>query len=152
MRCGEAIAFAARHHAEQFDKAGVPYFFHPMRVADRARRNGASPEGIVAAVLHDVVEDCGVSLEEIRERFGDTVARIVDALTRRDMEKEYAEFIDRVAGDCTDAIIVKLADIADNLGRLHDGVEGSEKLRARYEPAQARLREELRRRGRSVED
>ncbi len=57
-----AIAFAAAKHVDQTDRAGQPYILHPLRVmmavdTDEARR---------VAVLHDVVEDCGVSLDDLR--------------------------------------------------------------------------------------
>jgi (p)ppGpp synthase/HD superfamily hydrolase len=67
----------------------------------------------IAAVLHDVVEDCDVSLEKIEQMFGPIIASAVDALTRREGE-HYMEFIERVRGNDI-ARVVKLADVRDNL-------------------------------------
>ncbi|MGZ7078608.1 MAG: GTP pyrophosphokinase, partial [Thermoanaerobaculia bacterium] len=57
-----AIAIAAEKHAGQTDKAGAPYILHPLRVMLRVSTNDER----ITAVLHDVVEDCGVTLEDLR--------------------------------------------------------------------------------------
>ena len=105
----DAIVFATYAHRDQLDKAGVPYIFHPLRVMmgqpDETRR--------IVAVLHDVVEDCPVSLPEIAMRFGPVIAEAVDALTRR-KDETYRAFTARAAQHPI-ARDVKRADIADNL-------------------------------------
>jgi (p)ppGpp synthase/HD superfamily hydrolase len=69
-----AIEIAARGHAGQLDKAGNPYVLHPLRVMLRLD----APEERMAGVLHDVVEDCGWSIDDLRaEGFSDA------AVTRR---------------------------------------------------------------------
>ncbi|OWK29807.1 HD domain-containing protein [Sphingomonas mucosissima] len=89
-----AIVLATDAHRGQVDKAGAPYILHPLRVmlaqADDARR--------IAAVLHDVVEDCAVAPDTIRARFGDAVADAVVALTRRH-DEDYDAFVTRCAAD-----------------------------------------------------
>ncbi len=104
-----AIALAAKAHAGQVDKAGAPYILHPLRMMLRV----STPEERMAAVLHDVVEDCGVSLADLREAgFSEAVVAAVDALTRRE-EESYEEFVARAAKDPVGRR-VKLADLEDN--------------------------------------
>lgn len=73
--------FAAEKHAGQARKAStVPYIAHLMGVASLVLESGGDEDMAIAALLHDVVEDCGGApmLKEVRRRFGDRVARIVD--------------------------------------------------------------------------
>jgi GTP diphosphokinase / guanosine-3',5'-bis(diphosphate) 3'-diphosphatase len=75
-----AIAIASGAHAGQVDKAGQPYILHPLRVMLRI----ASEAERIAEVLHDVMEDSGVTLELLRaEGFSSEIISAVDALTRR---------------------------------------------------------------------
>lgn len=113
----EAIALAAQAHAGQIDKGGQPYILHVLRVMLTCQ---ADEQRIVAA-LHDVVEDCGYTVGDIRAQFGETIAAGVDAMTRRNGE-DYDAFIDRCA-DHPIARIVKLADLADNMDARRLGRE-----------------------------
>jgi (p)ppGpp synthase/HD superfamily hydrolase len=102
------------------DKAGAPYILHPLRMMLSVR----SPEARMAAVLHDVVEDTSVTLEQLRaEGFPEAVLVAVAALTKREGE-DYEAFIRRVAADPI-AREVKLADLRDNadLSRIADPTE-----------------------------
>src|SRR5947209_18212527 len=86
-RFEEALAFAARLHASQTRKGGaVPYVAHLLAVAAIALEHGAGEDAAIAALLHDAVEDQGgaATREEIRRRFGDAVAAVVDGLTDSD--------------------------------------------------------------------
>src|SRR5208337_5544088 len=76
----KAIAFAARAHAGQLDKCGVPYILHPLAVMDAVKNHGRLTQ--IIAVLHDVVEDTPVTLDEIRTEFGDEVADGVASVSR----------------------------------------------------------------------
>ena len=79
-----ALIFAARKHEGQTRKGSdTPYITHPVAVAAMVHEAGGGEDAVVAALLHDTVEDCGglPVLEEIRTTFGETVAAIVDALT-----------------------------------------------------------------------
>jgi hypothetical protein len=109
-----AVSFAARAHAGQVDKAGRAYIFHPLRMMERVK----TTEQKMAAVLHDVVEDCGVTLEQLRaEGFPQGVVDAVDNLTKRVVdgaEESYEEFIRRAA-EHPIARHVKLADLEDNM-------------------------------------
>jgi (p)ppGpp synthase/HD superfamily hydrolase len=83
-RFDEAFRFAAEKHATQTRKAtSVPYISHLMSVAALVLEAGGGEDEAIAALLHDVVEDCGGKpvLEEVRQRFGDRVANIVDGCT-----------------------------------------------------------------------
>jgi (p)ppGpp synthase/HD superfamily hydrolase len=106
-----AIAIAARAHEGQVDKAGMPYVLHPLRMM----LSVDTPEARMAAVLHDVVEDTTVSLEQLQtEGFPAVVIEAVEALTKRPEEKDdYEAFINRVAPNPL-ARAVKLADLRDN--------------------------------------
>jgi (p)ppGpp synthase/HD superfamily hydrolase len=83
----EAFAFAARLHQEQRRKgADIPYLSHLMSVSALVLEDGGDEDEAIAALLHDAVEDQGgpPTLEAIRARFGDRVARIVDGCTDSD--------------------------------------------------------------------
>lgn len=104
-----AIAFAAVMHKGQVDKGGQPYILHPLRVMGKV----TGDQERIAAVLHDVVEDCDVPLTKIADLFGTDIADAVEALTRRKGEA-YADFIDRICGNVI-ARRVKIADLRDNM-------------------------------------
>ena len=77
-----AASFAAKAHRGQMRMgAGEPYINHPLDVAATVACFDADPTVLAAAVLHDVVEDCDVSLDEISRHFGPAVAALVDELT-----------------------------------------------------------------------
>lgn len=104
-----AIVIAAEAHAGQTDKAGAPYVLHPLRMMLCL---STSDERIVA-VLHDVVEDCGVSLEMLRaDGFSEQVLEAIDSVTRR-TEESYEAFVLRAASNPIGRR-VKLADLRDN--------------------------------------
>ena len=110
-----AIEIAARAHAGARDKAGSPYILHPLRLMFAV----STPEQRMAAVLHDVVEDTPVTLEQLRaEGFPDEVLGAVDALTKRPGESRLAAAARAVRHPV--ARVVKLADVEDNmdLGRI----------------------------------
>jgi (p)ppGpp synthase/HD superfamily hydrolase len=84
-----AFQFAAKKHAGQTRKAsGIPYIAHLMGVASLVLEFGGDEDLAIAALLHDVVEDCGGApmLKEVRRRFGSRVAKIVDGCTDSDTE------------------------------------------------------------------
>src|SRR5918911_3075057 len=106
----DAIAIAARAHRGQRDKAGAPYLLHPLRMMLRMNSEAA----MMAAVLHDVVEDTDWTLERLRrEGFPEEVLEAVDCLTHRDGES-YEEFVERVRTNPV-ARQVKIADLEDNM-------------------------------------
>jgi (p)ppGpp synthase/HD superfamily hydrolase len=78
----EALQFATEAHAGQVRKGtSIPYISHPLAVSALVFEHGGDDEQAIAGLLHDVVEDCEVSLDTIRIRFGERVARIVEGCT-----------------------------------------------------------------------
>ncbi|MDW7670341.1 MAG: GTP pyrophosphokinase [Bacillota bacterium] len=106
----KAIEIALKAHQGQTDKAGAPYILHPLRVM----LAGETETEQICGILHDVVEDSNVSLEDLKmEGFSDEVLQVLELLTRKESES-YDEFIDRVMTNGT-AMRVKLADLKDNM-------------------------------------
>jgi (p)ppGpp synthase/HD superfamily hydrolase len=106
----KAILIAAQAHLGQRDKGGAPYILHPLRMMMRME----SEATMMAAVLHDVVEDSDWTLEQLRgEGFSEEVLLAVDCLTRRDGES-YDEFVARAQANPI-ARRVKIADLEDNM-------------------------------------
>ena len=122
----EAYDFAAYAHKDQLRKSGEPYISHPVAVARIVAEElelGANP--VMAAFLHDVVEDCPYSIDEIRERFGDDVAFLVGVVTKQkkaqyDQSKQVDNFRQMLSSVQFDvrAILVKLADRLHNMRTL----------------------------------
>lgn len=106
----KAIEIAAAAHAGQVDKAGQPYILHPIRLM----LSLSDPVQRMAAMLHDVVEDTAVGLDDLRRiGFPEAVVAAVDALTKRHGETRL-QAAARAAADPV-ARAVKLADVADNM-------------------------------------
>ena len=136
----DAIILAATLHKGQVDKAGSPYILHALRVMFRLKSDRAR----IAGVLHDVVEDCNVSLDDLRAKgFDDMVIDALDHLTKRpEEEDDYDSFISRVAMGPDLARQVKMADLEENmdLTRIEKPTE-SDLLRAqKYKRAIATLK------------
>lgn len=118
---------AARAHVGQFDRfiSGEIYYKHPLRVAAMVEARGGSEFAIIAAILHDVLEDAkdpDVFASEILLRFGGSMLRVVSALSRKEGET-YMDYIRRTRLDPTTKL-VKECDIDDHLDlkRLEDGL------------------------------
>jgi (p)ppGpp synthase/HD superfamily hydrolase len=81
-RFESALAFAcSQHHGQMRKGSGAPYITHPIAVASIVGQYGGDEDLAIAALLHDVMEDCGVTRAQIAGRYGERVARIVDACT-----------------------------------------------------------------------
>ncbi|MEO5346532.1 MAG: GTP pyrophosphokinase [Magnetococcus sp. YQC-9] len=105
-----AIALAAEAHLGQLDKSRQPYILHPLRMMMRFESN----EERIVAVLHDVVEDCGVSFDSLREMgFPDVVLEALERLTHHPKEP-YEAYIARIAPHPL-ARQIKIADLEDNM-------------------------------------
>lgn len=118
-----AFKMAQTAHATQFRKSGEPYLFHPLRVAHLAARHWMEFPSIIASLLHDVVEDTPVSIDEVEKKFGTEVALLVSGLTKvedaelsRDLVKEetYRNQILAAIKDIR-VLCLKLWDRIDNL-------------------------------------
>lgn len=121
----KAIDLAYDAHHGQKDKAGRPYFLHPVLVAQKMDTEAE----ICAALLHDVVEDTGVTIDELREIFPPEVTEAVDVLTHRDGVK-YEDYVRRIKANPI-ARKVKLADIAHNMDETR--ISGDEESRSKYD-------------------
>lgn len=122
-RLSAAYSLAAQAHAGQRRKGrgDVPYINHPCAVAALVAEAGGSADAVIAAVLHDTVEDTGTTLEDIRCRFGDRVAGLVDALTDAEAWEDLptaerkAKQAEHIADAPPAARLLKLADQTANL-------------------------------------
>ena len=126
QRVRDAYALAAEAHKDQRRKTGEPYIIHPIAVARIVAEElelGANP--VIAAFLHDVVEDTDYTIEDIRERFGNDVAFLVGVVTKQKKDKyekskqvdNYRQILASVQYDVR-AILIKLADRLHNMRTL----------------------------------
>jgi (p)ppGpp synthase/HD superfamily hydrolase len=105
-----AIQIAVEAHRGQKDKTGAPYILHPLRVM----LHMTTDLEMMAAVLHDVVEDSDWTLLDLdQEGFSVDVVQLIDTLSRR-QEESYEEFIHRIKQNPA-AIGIKLVDLEDNM-------------------------------------
>ena len=134
-----AMTLCYQAHRDQTDKGGVPYVFHPFHLAEEMD----SEEAICTALLHDAVEDGGLTLAHLRRAgLPETVVRAVDALTRRPGQ-DYGDYLTALAADPL-ARQVKWADLAHNShpGRLAALPAGERaRLTGKYQRAKALLAE-----------
>ena len=132
----KALVVATKAHTGQVEKSGGAYIHHPIRVA--ALLDDEDDVTRVAALLHDVVEDTAVTLDEIRKKFSDEVADAVDAVSRR-KDETYFEFVARAKKHPVGAK-VKMADLKDHLRPGHE-LYIPESLIKRYHKAIAMMGE-----------
>ncbi len=110
----DTIDLATRIHAGQPDKAGKPYIEHLSRVAEAVLAADGSEAQVVAAYLHDAIEDTPETTQSLRANgVSDEAITLIDVLTRRKGE-DHATYIARVVLT-PDAIPIKVADTRDNL-------------------------------------
>ncbi len=134
----KAISIAVAVHRGKLDKVGQPYILHPLRVMFRCE---GEIERIVA-VLHDVIEDTEVTLDDLRrEGFSDEVLTALECVTKRQGES-YEQFVERAAANLI-ARRVKLADLEDNMDirRLLSITEEDRARLAKYLQAWRRLKQ-----------
>ncbi len=122
-----AYHFGADAHSGQFRKSGEPYICHPLSVAITLAEMNMDVRGVIAAILHDVIEDTPISKQEITDNFTEEVANLVDAVTKLTKldNKSHAEaqaenvrkMLLAMANDLR-VIIVKLADRLHNMQTL----------------------------------
>ena len=132
----EAYLFADRSHEGQLRKSGEPYIAHPVEIALFLSDLRMDEQAIAAALLHDVVEDCDVSLDELSIQFGPEISKLVDGVTKltqldsrihnplraingnaRDPDNLYAESLRKMLVAMAEDIRVVLIKLAD---RLHN--------------------------------
>ena len=149
----DAYEFARTHHAEQLRRSGDKFILHPLGVAHILADMQMDETTLVAALLHDVVEDTDISLDEVEGKFGPEVAEIIDGVTKLDRisfanrEEHQAENFRKMfvamARDIR-VVIIKLADRLDNMKSIGHLSEDKQREKARetleiYAPLAHRL-------------
>ena len=135
-----ALRLAYRAHAGQLDRGGVPYIFHPYHLAEQMD----DERSICVALLHDVVEDTPVTLEEIQREFPSEIAEAVALLTH-DPSTDYFAYVRRLKANPL-ARKVKLADLMHNADQTRCAGAGIDPVklqhwREKYRRAQEMLME-----------
>src|SRR5574343_1484198 len=136
-RVREAYRFADEAHLGQFRASGEPYITHPIAVAGLCADWKLDAQAIMAALMHDAMEDCGVTKIELIERFGAPPAEIVDGLTKLDKlqfstkeESQAESFRKMLLAMARDVrvILIKLADRLHNM-RTMDAMHAQKRAR-----------------------
>ena len=124
-----AYKFADEVHLGQIRNGGLPYITHPIAVAQQCAEWKLDAQALMAALLHDAIEDCGVTKAELIERFGAPVAELVDGLTKleklefntreENQAESFRKMLLAMARDVR-VILIKLADRSHNMRTLSD--------------------------------
>ncbi len=124
-----AYRFADEAHLGQLRNSGEPYITHPIAVAQQCAEWKLDAQALMAALLHDAIEDCGVTKPELIERFGASVAELVDGLTKleklefntreENQAESFRKMLLAMARDVR-VILIKLADRTHNMRTLGD--------------------------------
>ncbi|MHB1317014.1 MAG: RelA/SpoT family protein [Anaerolineae bacterium] len=132
-RVARAVAFASEAHGDQVRASGQPYIIHPIEVAIILLDLGMDEDSVIAAVLHDVIEDTAITFADLREAFGETVATLVEGVSklkrvkrkskvdRANLDEEQAENLRKMVLAMVDdlrVVIIKLADRLHNMRTL----------------------------------
>jgi len=122
-----AYFYAEQAHDGQFRRSGEPYVTHPLAVAGILSEMHMDPQSLVAAMLHDVIEDTGISKSAVKSQFGDTIAEMVDGVSKLNKisfsshaEAQAENFQKMALAMARDirVILVKLADRLHNMRTL----------------------------------
>jgi (p)ppGpp synthase/HD superfamily hydrolase len=137
-RIQHATVFATQAHSGQKRKyTGDDYIVHPIAVAELVRENGGTEDQIIAALLHDTIEDTDVTYNDVYEAFGADVAALVWELTDRFTTEEYpnnnraqrkAWETERLAKVSVTAKLIKLCDMIDNTSTIVEHDSGFAKV------------------------
>ncbi len=124
-----AYRFADEAHLGQLRKSGEPYITHPIAVASQCTEWKLDAQALMAALLHDAMEDCGITKAELIERFGSPVAELVDGLTKleklefntreENQAESFRKMLLAMARDVR-VILIKLADRTHNMRTMSD--------------------------------
>jgi GTP diphosphokinase / guanosine-3',5'-bis(diphosphate) 3'-diphosphatase len=136
-RVRDAYRFADEAHLGQFRASGEPYITHPIAVAGLCAEWKLDVQAIMAALMHDAMEDCGIAKSELIERFGAPTADLVDGLTKLDKiqfstreESQAESFRKMLLAMARDVrvILIKLADRLHNM-RTMEAIEPERRVR-----------------------
>ncbi|MDC0228053.1 bifunctional (p)ppGpp synthetase/guanosine-3',5'-bis(diphosphate) 3'-pyrophosphohydrolase [Alphaproteobacteria bacterium] len=130
----KAYNISKKAHANQYRGSGEEYFTHPLAVADYLINMKLDSSTIITALLHDVVEDSEITLENIKEEFGDEISKLVDGVTKLsklDIRFGFAQAenfrkLFLASSDDIRVLLVKLADRLHNI-RTIEGIQNDEK-------------------------
>ena len=122
MKTKEAETFAMKVHSGQKQTSGKPYVEHPLKVAFILKNWNQDEDVVCAGLLHDVVEDSGISLSELKNKFGKRTAFLVDGMSwvlnkkthKKDWEATYRKFVSYSKKDSS-LVLIKLADMISNI-------------------------------------
>ncbi|MDO8740936.1 MAG: HD domain-containing protein [Candidatus Woesearchaeota archaeon] len=132
MHLEKAEEFAIEKHQGQYRKypSDVPYITHPGGVVKILKMMGVNDDiTLSVAWLHDVAEDCNVSLDEIAREFNEEIADLVKILTKCDNKEEYVK---RFLNTDRRAQLIKLADVAHNSGNIGSALSNEKAERFKY--------------------
>ena len=151
----KALEFAIQCHEGQDRKSGEPYVTHPIAVARMVADLHMDPSSVIAALLHDTIEDCGITAEDIRRRFGPDAATLVEGATKidqlpdrpLDVQEQDTETLRKMflaMAEDVRVVIVKLADRLHNMRTLEHLSPNRQQALARetmdiYAPLASRL-------------
>lgn len=131
----KAVEFAIKYHGIQQRASGVPYYSHPLEVAEIIAEMRLDTDSIITAILHDTIEDTDLTLEEIEENFGKDVAKLVDGVTKLTKIKFHEDNVRQAENfrkllialsDDIRVLLIKLADRLHNM-RTIDFISNPEK-------------------------
>ncbi|MCK8059033.1 MULTISPECIES: bifunctional (p)ppGpp synthetase/guanosine-3',5'-bis(diphosphate) 3'-pyrophosphohydrolase [unclassified Fusibacter] len=148
-----AYAFGEQAHAGQFRKSGEPYFIHPAEVTLILAELEMDQDTLISGLLHDVIEDTDYTFDQIAERFGTTVAQLVDGVTKlgkihyetkEEFEAENLRKMFLAMAEDIRVILIKLADRLHNIRTLKFMTDDKKREKARetleiYAPIAHRL-------------
>jgi guanosine-3',5'-bis(diphosphate) 3'-pyrophosphohydrolase len=133
-----AYAAARQAHAGQVRRTGDPYITHPLAVAHILAGYGLDAQTIAAALLHDALEDTDLSLDQVRADFGDTVAELIDGVTKLD-RVSYGNLEEAQAATIRKMVIAMARDVRVLLIKLADRLHNVRTLYALPEEKQLRI-------------
>ncbi|MGV8082400.1 MAG: RelA/SpoT family protein [Coriobacteriia bacterium] len=125
----EAYLYASAAHKEQYRKSGEPFINHPIEVTLILAELHMDTATLIASLLHDVVEDSGVTLDEVREKFGDEVAELVDGVTKLG-KIEFESLSEAQSNNLRKMLIAMAKDIRVILIKLADRLHNMRTLTA----------------------
>lgn len=137
----KAYEFGALAHDGQTRMSGEPYISHPVAVAKMLADMHLDPQTIIAAILHDVVEDTGTPVSELEEQFGSEVAALVDGVSKLD-QMEFTSRAEAHAESFRKMMLAMIEDIRVILVKLADRLHNMETLDAMPREKQARIARE----------
>jgi len=141
IKIKDAYHFADQAHLGQLRKSGQPYIHHPLSVADILVNMQMDATSIIAALLHDVVEDTTVSLDQVLQHFGKSCAMLVDGLTK--LERIQFQSKEELQNENYRKMFVAMAqDIRVILIKLADRLHNMRTLKYQSEESQRRIAEE----------